>query len=150
MPATAPVLLKKALEPPPPPLELSSAPVGLCTICVTVMTRPAEVVTYSEVKDDGVAVVTEPFASVMVVTKRDVAVVSEGIAEMLLGVTTTVEVLKFSCAALHPVRVDVHLTTLSSSRRRGHDERRGRGLDGRLSGTGGRGDGGESSGGLYR
>jgi len=114
------------------------------------MTRPAEVVTYSEVKDDGVAVVTEPFASVMVVTKRDVAVVSEGIAEMLLGVTTTVEVLKFSCAALHPVRVDVHLTTLSSSRRRGHDERRGRGLDGRLSGTGGRGDGGESSGGLYR
>jgi hypothetical protein len=93
VPATAPVLLKKALELPPPPFELSSAPVGLCTICVTVMTRPADVVTNSEVKEDGVAVVTEPFASVIVVTNRELAVVSDMAAEVL-GVTTTVEVLR--------------------------------------------------------
>lgn len=91
VPATAPVLLKNEDEPDPPPLELSSAPVGLCTMTVLVMIEPFDSVTISEVYEDGVWVMTAPLAPVEVTTRREDAVSSE-VEEEAEGVTMTVEV----------------------------------------------------------
>lgn len=66
---------------------------GLCTIWVMVINLPSEVVTISEVYDDGTRTVVDPDASVVVMDRAEVAVTSVGIVLTRLAETMTVETL---------------------------------------------------------